>query len=55
MNRGYFEDAEADLGFGTRDMILNGLVNYLAVAVFGPVCLAHDAVLDLETVDLDLL
>ena len=53
MNRRYLEDAEANLAFGPRDMILNGLVNYLSVTILRPVCLPHNPVLDFEAIDFD--
>jgi hypothetical protein len=53
MHRGYFEHAETHLTLRARDMILNGFVGYLSMAVFRPVCLAHNAILDLESVDRD--
>ena len=53
MHRGHFKHAETYLAFRARDMILNGFVDYLSMAVFRPVCLAHNTVFDLEAVDRD--
>ena len=55
MHRGYFKHAETHLALRSRDMILNGFVDYLSMAVFRPMCLTHNTVFNLEAVDRDWL